>query len=141
MKLVDDTSKHPARQKLLPWWETVQDGFAGSQQATPLIRAKAISEEKDRLVNQLLGFVAAITGLHLQGEQLGKDEVLDVQSHVQAVLGDVCTMGWNDATFTQKVKQNQAKRIRHEEKFAQASRILDDLGLSLSQLSKPGASS
>jgi hypothetical protein len=134
LKLVDDVDKHPARQKLLPWWSTVQDGFAGSQQATPLIRAKAISEEKDRLVNQLMGFVAAITGLHLQGEQLAKDEVLDVQSHVQAVIADVCTMGWDDVTFTQKVKQNQAKRIRHEEKFAQASRIRTALGLSLERI-------
>ena len=139
LRLVEGNAKHSVRQKLLSWWEVVQDGFAGVQNACPLIRAKSISTEQDRLVNQLLGFVAAMTGLHLQGVILGKNELLDVRWHVACVIDTVCHKCWDSETFTQKVKQNQAKRIRHEEKFAQASRILTELGLNLNQLSKPGA--
>jgi hypothetical protein len=141
LKLVEDNSKHSVRQKLLPWWETVQAGFEGVQEACPLIRAKAISTEKERLVNQLLGFVAAIAALQMQGEQLAKDETLDVQSHIQGVIEEACTLSWDDKTFTKKVKQNQVKRIRHEEKFRQASSILGEFGLSLDHLQFPGDTS
>ena len=36
--------------------------------------------------------------------------------------------------FTKKVKLNQVKRIRYGQKFEEASRVLNELGLSLEQL-------
>ena len=112
----------------------MQNGFPGAQNAFPLVRGKSISHEQDALINQIQGFVAALTGLLRQGDLIGKDETLDTRSHMRMVIDLVCNKQWTDEKFTKKVKLNQVKRIRYGQKFEEASRVLNELGLSLEQL-------
>ncbi len=137
LKLVDDNAKHSSRQKLLPWWKIVQAGLPGSQQAYPLVRARAISEEATHLHKLILGSVASLTALYRQGDLLAVGEVLDLHSHVAMTLQRVCSSEWDDDKFTQKVKEKQAKRMRCEEKFAKATRLRAALGICLKQHNAP----
>jgi len=130
LRLVEDASKHHNCQQLLPWWPTVQAGFHGAQEAYPLIRAVAVMADEEKLSKQLLGYLTSLVALLKQGELLGKDDVLDLGSHLPMVLNVLRRHGWDDAEFTERVKQKQAKYLRHAQKFAAACGARAALGVS-----------
>jgi len=142
LRLVEDASKHAARQYVMPWWRVVQQAVPGAQAACPLIRAQAIGDDIDQLGRQALGHITSMVALLRQGELIAPDELLDLDSHIPLIADLIRRAGWDDEKFTDEVKKKQAKRMRHAEKFAAASGARGLLGLSLKRPAErrpPGA--
>ena len=138
LRMADDPDKHPTRQKLLPWWPIVQQGYTGAQKANPLIRARAVRADEAQLCTQLLGQLTSLVALHRQGELLQPGDVLDMNSHLALIVDTVRRHGWNDCEFTERVKRKQAKVQRHAEKFAEAERARAQAGVSLKRSNASG---
>lgn len=141
LRVVDDASKHKARQRPIPWWEVVQAAIPGAQLAQPLIRAQAVGGDIDQLGRQTLGHLTSLVALFRQGELIQPGETLDLASHLPLIVGLIRKAGWDDEKFTVEVKKKQAKRMRHGEKFSAARGALKALGLSLKRppsVGRPG---
>ena len=74
---------HPERQyhhrPISAWWETVQNSFLGIEQPSPLIRAKAIAIDQDRLARQGYGFFTSLLATRLDSPcaKVSGDDLLD----------------------------------------------------------------
>lgn len=139
LRLADDPSEHHSCQSLLPWWPTVQNGIPGAQAANPLIRAIAVKADAEKLCKQMLGYLTSLVALHRQGELIGRDEVLDLASHLPMIIDILRRHGWDNDEFTERVKCKQTQHLRHREKFAAAVRARATLGVSLKASHPPGS--
>jgi hypothetical protein len=130
LKIQDHADKHHTQQTTRAWWQKVQAGFPGAQDAEPLIRAKAISQDSLRNARQILGFVTSELALSRQDELIEKGEVLDLESHVLMVIDIVRASGMTDDTLTASVKMKQVKSARAQMKLAKSQPLRTALGLS-----------
>lgn len=121
LRVAEDAAVHHTQQIIRPWWPIVESGFTGAQQATPIVREKAISTDLQRHSAQLMGLVSSITALQRQGILISKDETLDLDSHV-AVIVDLVrkNAAIDDGEFTERVKRKQAKQLRAGVDFSDA---------------------
>jgi len=107
--------KHHTQRKTLPFWIAVQDGFAGSQEATPAIRQKRFGAKREQLVRQAAGVLTTINAMDLE-------EVEAEESH-EARLWEGFNSVWrgldlnrNESFYSEKVskKRAQIKQINTE---------------------------
>lgn len=121
LRVAMDASLHHTQQIIRPWWPIVEGGFVGAQQATPIVREKAISTDLNRHSAQLLGLVSSITALQRQGILVCKDESLDLDSHVAVIVDMVRkNAAIDDDQFTERVKRKQVKQLRAGVDFSDA---------------------
>jgi hypothetical protein len=64
LKFVDRPDLHKDNQKLMGWWEIIQQAFEGDQAPYPLIRCQAVSEDQIKHSSQTYGcftsFIASV---------------------------------------------------------------------------------
>lgn len=60
LKFQNQADLHHTQQATLKWYSEIQDGFKGVQGATPLVRKKAVSMDKKRLMQQANGLIIAL---------------------------------------------------------------------------------
>jgi hypothetical protein len=114
MKVQDDPSKHHTQQKTLPWWSVVQDGFMGVQGENPLVRTKAIRADRKQLTQQIVGMIASLTALNLQGFEFNGEKLLSIAHSLGAVREAIAELDFTNEEFTEKVKLKFARYRRSE---------------------------
>jgi hypothetical protein len=114
LKVQDDPSKHHTQQKTLPWWEVVQDGFLGVQGENPLVRTKAMRADRKQLTQQIVGQIASLMALHIQGCELNGERKLSIVHSMGFVREAIMDLGITNEDFTEKVKLKFAKYRRSE---------------------------
>ena len=72
LKFQDQPELHHTQQSTLKWYSEIQDGFKGVQGATPLVRKKAVSMDKKRLMQQANGLIIA---LHAIDQEEKKEDI------------------------------------------------------------------
>jgi hypothetical protein len=121
LRVAMDASLHHTQQIIRPWWPIVEQGFKGAQQATPIVREKAISTDLKRHEAQVMGLISSITALQRQGILIAKDETLDIESHIAVIIDMIRKNAQiDDDEFTQRVKRKQAKQLRAGVDFSDA---------------------
>src|SRR5690606_40889246 len=80
LRIVDDPSLHHTQQTVLPWWEMVSNGFAGAQEAEPLVRRIALDAEFRHLRDLALGALGSIVAVLLEDEEIDPECPLDRDS-------------------------------------------------------------
>jgi len=110
---------------LLPFWDTVQNGFLGGQSGAPFIRAKMIQVKQRQLDLQLIGQVTSLVAM--QCTTAHPSVRIEDQSHL--VQESAKRLGLTDAAFSERIRMKLAKRPREIEKFdlAQAQRAAANL--------------
>ena len=63
LKFQDRPGLHHTQRSTFKWYEEIQDGFNGVQGAEPLVREKAVSTDKKRLVQLANGSIEACHAL------------------------------------------------------------------------------
>jgi hypothetical protein len=111
----------------LPWWEVVQNGYAGAQNAHPLIRFKAIQSKQKQLIQQAYGLLTSLTAL--QQEQAGQDiaEMADFNDCLSALFDSFGLMD-SSSDFADRVFQKRAKNSRSYDKQAFVQQLREELG-------------
>lgn len=118
LMLVEDASKHHTQQRLLAWWEVVQGGFGGFQNAEPLVRERSINADKRRLAAQAIGCLSSFASMDVAPDQL------DTMTHTQRLelLGQALHESMqhayiDSAEFTKRMKRKLAKHARNGPNF------------------------
>jgi hypothetical protein len=118
LRIPEDASIHHTQQKLIPWWDTVMNGFEGAQGAEPLVQDKAVSYDLTRHALQVVGGLTSIIGISLQDEVVDTDYPVDFDSSLSWALQIVKNLGrQSDIDFTERVIQKQARYCRHQPDF------------------------
>ena len=63
LRFETNPGQHHTMRKTLPWWKIVQNGFLGVQEATPLIRCKAISPAEETTFCTVVWYLDQFNGL------------------------------------------------------------------------------
>jgi hypothetical protein len=125
LKFTDNPSTETRFQHVLPFWKTVQDGFFGSQDACPLIRAKAINIKKKQLAQQLLGQLTSLMVIDTD-EFAPQVKLAETQS---VVTESAKLLGIDDKELSERVRQKQGRYLKAIEKFREAEKQRKALGL------------
>lgn len=64
LKFQDRPGLHHTQRSTLKWYEEIQDGFKGVQGAEPLVREKAVSSDKKRLMQQANGLIESLHAIN-----------------------------------------------------------------------------
>lgn len=127
LKFQDRPGTHHTQRTLLPWWEVVQNGYAGAQDAHPLIRFKAVQSKQKQLIQQAYGLLSSLTAL--QQEQNGQDiaEAADFNDCLSALFNSFGLMN-NPTDFSVRVFQKRAMNNRMYDKQAFVQQLREELG-------------
>ncbi|MFZ5570928.1 MAG: hypothetical protein ACOZF0_11015 [Thermodesulfobacteriota bacterium] len=60
LRFQDNPGKHHTQRKDLDWWIKITEGFNGSQKPKPIIRAKAMQQDRSKLAFQAYGILTSI---------------------------------------------------------------------------------
>lgn len=85
LQFKDGYGKEHKLRKTLPWWEEVQNGFLGVQEATPSIRKKAIRIDEEQLRAQIMGLTSSLTAIEMERRKLDGTNFKDISK----CMGDV----------------------------------------------------
>jgi len=131
LKFTDDPELDSRDQKLLPFWKTVQEAFAGVQSGIPLIRAKMVQLKQKQMAQQMLGQLTSIiaTKCDTAHPSLSLTDPIPNQEESAELIG------MTDAVLSEKVRMKIGRHMREREKFelAQATRK----SLKLPSVNKP----
>lgn len=118
LKLVEDASLHYTQQRLLPWWEVVQSGFEGSQEAEPLVKDRSVHLDKRQLAAQAIGNLSSLLSIEMSPSQLESGDILDRESHLLLALKEAIeNVSYDDKEFTHRMRRKQAKHHRSSQDF------------------------
>ena len=118
LKFQDRPGNHHTMRKTFPWWETLQNGFYGSQNPAPLIRCKAIKQDKERIFAQNYGLLTSWVAIRQEEKQKTITTAADIIEGLQAIINTNDEKGLTVEHFNQKVINKRAKYHRGSEKAA-----------------------
>lgn len=120
---------HPERQyhhrPVSSWWETVQNSFLGIEQPSPLIRARAIAIDQERLARQGYGFFTSLLATRLDSPcaKVSGDDLLDEFIRSTILAGKTAKDIPDDVAekvmrfYRGRDKQTAARQLREEMGF------------------------
>jgi hypothetical protein len=123
LRVVDDASQHHTQQHLLPWWERVQVGLKGAQEATASVRETAIQGSIDRYARMAVSALIGLEALVQPDGAIMESEELDLESTVQNLVHLVARTNITPKEFTARVEEKRAKIRRDAEKFKKIGRM------------------
>lgn len=112
IKFQDRPGAHHTQRKTLDWWQSVQGGYKGSQQATPAVRSKAARINKEMLAFQTLGTASTILAIQLEEENADinfKPSMSDCLHAAEKVLSGIKS---RHEDLTQKIKRKRSENHR-----------------------------
>lgn len=119
LQLCKDRHAPKRDRALLPFWETVQNGFLGGQSGAPFIRAKMVNTKRRQLDLQLVGQATSLLAIKCTTAHPS----LRIEDQGALVQESAKRLGMTDAQFSEKVQMKIAKRPREQEKFDLAQAI------------------
>ncbi len=73
LKFQDNPGEHHSKRKTFPWWKTIQNGFQGIQNPTPLLRTIPISQNKNQLCAQIYGLLTSPQAITFEERRAGEN--------------------------------------------------------------------
>ena len=121
LKFQDRPGTHHTQRITLPWWQEVQNGFQGAQDAHPLIRAKALRQDKKQIMQQAYGLLSSLTAI--QKEELHEDlqSSANLDDCLMALFESTDLLDTENRDFSEKVRLKRAKYSRTKQKAEEAA--------------------
>jgi hypothetical protein len=114
LKFQDRPGLHHTQRTTFKWYEEIQDGFQGLQGAEPLVREKAISTDKKRLVQQANGLITAIHAIDQEEKRVDRDKPVDMGDCVNSYIDELEKNFPEPAVTTARVIRKRSKYHREE---------------------------
>ncbi len=118
LKFQDHPELHHTQQSTLKWYEEIQNGFKGVQGAEPLVRKKAVSMDKKRLMQQANGLIIALHAIDQEENKADLDKPINIKD---------CLVSYNNEIKKDcpTPDQIQEKVIRKRAKFHREKPIIE----------------
>lgn len=111
LKFQDNPGKHHTQRKTFQWWEMVQDGFQGNQEACPLIRNKAFNPKIKQSTAQAKGNLTSLQALILEEQGRELSEPADLKNILKTAYKEIIQTE-SDETISSEVINKRAKYHR-----------------------------
>ena len=129
LKFQNNPGLKSQQRKTFPWWEEIQNGFEGSQDAMPLIRCKAISKDQDQLFCQTNGLLTSMAALIQERDFLEFGSVVTLSDQMKHFIEYAKGKRISEADITKSVQDKRARYRRSEEKIRAARAKRKEIGL------------
>jgi len=128
LKFQDRPGTHHTQRNTLPWWQQVQTGYQGAQNAHPLIRAKALRADKKQIMQQAFGLLSSLTAIQQEElhEKIGTDA--DLAECLMALFNGSELLDAKKRNFGEKVTAKRAKYSRSKQKAEEVAILRRSLG-------------
>jgi hypothetical protein len=114
LKFQDRPGLHHTQRSTFKWYEEIQDGFRGVQGAEPLVREKAVSMDKKRLMQQANGLIVALHAIDQEEKREDRDKPVSMFECVTSYVNELEKNYPESAETTAKVASKRAKVHREE---------------------------
>jgi len=126
LKFQDRPGMHHNQRSTLKWYQEIQNGFKGVQDATPLVRDKAVRDDKKRLMQQANGFLFALHAIKQEERKESFDKPVSIQDCLHSYL-DELEEAFPDPTVI------EGKVARKRSKYHRESRATNEINRGGSQ--------
>ena len=114
LKFQDHPELHHTQQLTLRWYEEIQNGFNGVQDAKPLVRKKAVSMNKKKLMQQVNGLIIAIHAIDREENKTDIEEPVNMEDCVASYNNERKNNCPNPNEIKEKILRKRAKFHREE---------------------------
>jgi hypothetical protein len=114
LKFQDRPGLHHTQRKTLKWYEEIQDGFNGVQGAEPLVREKAVSMDKKRLMQQANGLITALHAIDQEEKKTPINEPVKIEDLLDSYNAELKKHRPNPLDIQEKVTRKRSKYHREE---------------------------
>jgi len=114
LKFQDRPGLHHTQRSILKWYEEIQDGFQGIQGATPLVREKAFSMDKKRLMQQANGLITSIHAIDQEVKRVDRDKPVNMEDCINSYINEVRKHPSYYSEVQEKVTRKRSKFHREE---------------------------
>jgi hypothetical protein len=128
LKFQDHPDKQSHQRKTLQWWKTIQDGFNDIPAGNPLIRCKASEVDKDKLSQQILGYLSSFAAIDLEAGLNIDEKDVNIQSAFNAFYMHLKNNSLDKIDFLERVKAKIAKFQRINENYIESQKKRKEFG-------------
>ncbi len=114
LKFQDYPKSHHTQQSTLKWYEEIQNGFKGVQGAEPLVRKKAVSMDKKRLVQQANGLIIALHAIDQEENKTDIRKPVKIEDCINSYNNELIKHRPNPNEVKEKVTRKRAKFHREK---------------------------
>ncbi len=112
LKFQDRPGLHHTQRSTFRWYEEIQDGFQGIQGAEPLIREKAVSMDKKRLMQQVNGLVLSLHAIDQEEKGEDQDKPVNMEDCIRSYKCELTNNYPDQAEIQTKMKKKRSKYHR-----------------------------
>jgi len=114
LKFQDRPGLHHTQRSTFKWYEEIQDGFRGAQGAEPLVRKKAVSMDKKRLMQQANGLIIALHAIDQEEKRADRDKPVNIDDCIYSYVDELIKHRPDPLVIQAKVTRKRAKFHREE---------------------------
>lgn len=114
LKFQDRPGLHHTQRTTFQWYEEIQDGFQGVQGATPLIREKAVSMDKKRLIQQINGLVTSVHAINLEEKGEDRNKPVDMNDLFDSCINELKRNSPGPEKTTENIRRKRSKYHREK---------------------------
>ena len=121
LKFQDRPGLHHTQRSTFGWWEAIQNGFADVQGAEPLVREKAVCNDKKRLMQQINGLAISLHAIKQEEDGAAPDTPSSMQDCVVSYAKELTKNPGRLPDVKSRLKQKRSKY--HREKISREDRV------------------
>lgn len=112
LKFQDNPTLNYTQRSTFKWYEEVQNGFKGIQDANPLVRGKAVSMDKKKLLQQLNGLAQSLHAINQEEKNIDRNTPVKMEDCADTYLNEMKKHLPNPSEVKEKVTKKRAKYHR-----------------------------
>jgi hypothetical protein len=114
LKFQDRPGLHYTLRSTIKWYEEIQDGFKGVQGAEPLVRKKAVKEDKKKLMQQANGLIQSLHAINQEIKRVDQNKPVNMEDCINSYVNEVSKHHPDPSEVQEKVTRKRAKYHREE---------------------------
>jgi hypothetical protein len=123
LKFQDRPGLHHTQRSTFKWYEEIQDGFKGVQGAEPLVREKAVSTDKKRLMQQVNGLIESLHAINQEEKKADREKPVRIEDCVGSYRNELNKHPPDPVEIQSKVTRKRAKYHREKPTIEEGQRI------------------
>jgi hypothetical protein len=112
LKFQDRPGLHHTQRSTFKWYEEIQNGFKGVQGAEPLVREKAVSMDKKRLMQQANGIISSLHAIKQEEKNEDRDKPVNIGDCIRSYNDELRNNLPDWSALQAKIKRKRSKYHR-----------------------------
>jgi len=114
LKFQDRPGLHHTQRSTFKWYEEIQNGFRGVQGANPLIRKKAVSTDKKKLMQQANGLIQSLHAIEQEENDVDRNEPVKIEDCLDSYINELKRNSPNPTEVKDRITKKRARYHREE---------------------------